>query len=558
MKHILLVSALSALLAISAQGQGTIKFGNDSTTKISTNAVVGGAATGFTSSLGLNPQYRFALFRSTNATTVNGQAAAIAGGTNVNYAFSDANWTLVSYGSNTASGQFVSAGADIFGRTAVPGVAGGSAAQFVVIGWSANDGTTIANLQSWFNGGNPGFSGWIGQSDVSGAITLGTSTAATLFSTSAPGIKGFILGRIDPLASVSPVITVQPVNKSVPVGGTTSFSVSAYGTPAPTYQWYYNTSTLITGATGSTLSLTNVQMSDAGTYSVLISNTAGSTNSFAATLTVTAPSGNGFVVFANTTASATRIYTNSAVGGPATGLTGSTPYYFALYGSTNATSVSGQTAAIVGGASTSYAFNDGSWTLAAYGTNYVMTTTSNYFQGMFKSANANGVGRTPVPGIPPGVPARLVVIGWSGNIGTTVADLQSWFNGGSPASDGWIGQSAVSGSLILGDGASIPTPPSFGAVAPYLQGFTLGLVSPVAHASYQIPYAPPALVQTTQNGTLVRLSWLTASGNFGVQSADSLAGPWSDTGYGVTNDGTTSSASVPPTDAHKYFRLVAQ
>jgi uncharacterized protein YdeI (BOF family) len=83
MKKFLLVSVLLALAAASALAQGTIKFNNDSTTKNSTNAVVGGATTGFTG--GINPQYRFALFRSTNVVDVNGQTAVIAGGTNLNY-----------------------------------------------------------------------------------------------------------------------------------------------------------------------------------------------------------------------------------------------------------------------------------------------------------------------------------------------------------------------------------------------------------------------------------------------------------------------------------------
>lgn len=548
MKYILVFLATFALATVSVLAQGTIKFNNDSTTTISTNKVVGGLANGATGPV--DPQYRFALFRSTNATSVNGQINAIAGGTNLNYAFNDGNWTLVAYGTNNFGyGLFVSASADLNGRTAVPGVPGGTAAQFVVIGWSVNAGTSIAAVQSWFNGGNPVFTGWIGQSAVSGSITLPSPGVATLFSTTPPGIKGFVLGRTDPQTPVAPVITGQPLDKTVPVGANTSFTVAAFGTPSPAYQWMFNGSTVIPGATGSTLNLSNVQSTNAGTYSVTITNLGGTTNSFAATLTVNAPSGTGYVIFANYQgASANKIYTNTAVGGAATGLTIDTNYIYALYVSTNATSVSGQTAAIVGGASTDYAFNDGAWALAAYGTNY--------YRGMFSSTSANNFGRTPVTGAPPGVSARFVVIGWSGNIGTDAASAQLWFNNGSPAVDGWIGQSAVSASLLPGDGGSVPTPTLFSTNG--LAGFTLGLVSPVAHASYAMPYAPPALVQTTQNGNVVKLSWLTAAGNFGVQSADSFAGPWSDTGYGVLTSGATSYVTVPVSDQHKYFRLVAE
>ena len=552
MNKILLVSAWIALASVTAQAQGTIAFNNSSTTKISTNSVVGGAATG---SAGTGPgQYRYALFSSTSATSVNGQTVALTGGTNTTYAFNDSNWTLVAYGTNFFGvGQFVSASANSSGATVVPGVAGGSAANFVVIGWSVNAGTTIANVASWFNGGNAAFPGWIGQSKVSGAITLGgTTTPATLFSGSAPYIQGFTLGLVTPAATVSPVITAQPAGETLPVGANASFSVTAYGTPTPTYQWLFNGSNVIAGATSSKLTINNVQLTNAGSYSVLITNSAGSTNSAAATLTVNAPTGTGYVYFQNSGASATKIYTNTAVDGPATGLTvsGGWGYYYALYVSTNATSVSGQTAAILGADSTSYAFGDSNWNLVAYGTNFL--------RGQFMSTSPDVFERTVVPGIPGGVPARFVVIGWSANIGTDVGTLQTWFNGGSPAANGWIGQSAVSGALVLGNGGAVATPQLFGTNALALQGFTLGLVSPVAHASYLMPYAPPALVQTTQNGGVVRLSWLTASGSFGVQSAASPVGPWSDTGWTVNNDGTNSWVTVPPAEDHLYFRLVAE
>jgi len=69
------------------------------------------------------------------------------------------------------------------------------------------------------------------------------------------------------------------------VGATVSFSVVAGGTPAPTYQWYFG-GTAIGGATNATLTLGNVQASDAGNYSVAVSNSAGTVSSAPATLTV--------------------------------------------------------------------------------------------------------------------------------------------------------------------------------------------------------------------------------------------------------------------------------
>ena len=87
----------------------------------------------------------------------------------------------------------------------------------------------------------------------------------------------------DPLA-VSPTISAQPVSQAAAVGTTVTFSVTAAG--AQSYQWYLN-GTAILGATGSTLSIANVQGSNAGTYSVQITNPTGTVTSNSVTLAVT-------------------------------------------------------------------------------------------------------------------------------------------------------------------------------------------------------------------------------------------------------------------------------
>ncbi len=84
-----------------------------------------------------------------------------------------------------------------------------------------------------------------------------------------------------------PVATSQPKNQAVAAGATAQFSVSAVAVPAPTYQWYVNGSAL-TGATASTLSIPNVRSSDAGEYSVAITNPLGTITSEKAVLTVSA------------------------------------------------------------------------------------------------------------------------------------------------------------------------------------------------------------------------------------------------------------------------------
>lgn len=89
--------------------------------------------------------------------------------------------------------------------------------------------------------------------------------------------------------SDAPAITAQPESQTVEPGGNAAFSVVASGAPTLHYQWRLGTSSLA-GATASTLTLTNVQSGNAGTYCVVITNFAGSVTSSPATLIVgTAP-----------------------------------------------------------------------------------------------------------------------------------------------------------------------------------------------------------------------------------------------------------------------------
>ena len=87
----------------------------------------------------------------------------------------------------------------------------------------------------------------------------------------------------------SPVITAHPQSISVSQGNTANFSVTASGAPTLTYQWRKN-GVNIPGATSSTYSISNVQPSHAGQYSVVVSNSFPPPDtSNNATLTVTIP-----------------------------------------------------------------------------------------------------------------------------------------------------------------------------------------------------------------------------------------------------------------------------
>lgn len=90
-----------------------------------------------------------------------------------------------------------------------------------------------------------------------------------------------------------PIITQQPHGQSVTQGMNASFSVGVSSITTLTYQWRFNGGN-ISGATGSSYSITNVQASQAGSYSVLVINGVGSATSTNAVLNVTVLP--GFVV----------------------------------------------------------------------------------------------------------------------------------------------------------------------------------------------------------------------------------------------------------------------
>ena len=91
------------------------------------------------------------------------------------------------------------------------------------------------------------------------------------------------------IAVLPPSITSQPVDETVNIGDLATFTVSASGGFPFSYQWYFNTNTLLTDQTNATLNIPNTQTTNAGGYSVIITNSVGAITSRVARLTVQAP-----------------------------------------------------------------------------------------------------------------------------------------------------------------------------------------------------------------------------------------------------------------------------
>ncbi len=129
---------------------------------------------------------------------------------------------------------------------------------------------------------------------VTNSAGSATSNAATLTVTSV----------------TAPSITTQPANQSVTTGQTATFNVVASGTAPLTYQWKKN-GTAISGATSASYTTPATVIGDNGaTFTVVITNSAGSATSNAATLTVSAPSSTLYVDANNANASPNGTITN--------------------------------------------------------------------------------------------------------------------------------------------------------------------------------------------------------------------------------------------------------
>ncbi len=127
-------------------------------------------------------------------------------------------------------------------------------------------------------------------------VIAGTPTQSGNFTIRVQGFDavGYTTDPLEPLptivfqiaaaAAAAPAITASPLAQTVNVGATVVFSVQA--TDAQSYQWRRNGAAII-GATSSSLTLTNVQTSDSGSYSVAVSNPVGSTVSAEVGLVVT-------------------------------------------------------------------------------------------------------------------------------------------------------------------------------------------------------------------------------------------------------------------------------
>ncbi len=107
------------------------------------------------------------------------------------------------------------------------------------------------------------------------AASSGTLTIAAYDGTNATGNNTSVTCALTITGSTAtaPVFTKQPAAQTVTVGDNVTFTATVTGSPTPTLQWYKDGGAL-SGKTSATLSLTNVQLSAAGSYTLVATNSA--------------------------------------------------------------------------------------------------------------------------------------------------------------------------------------------------------------------------------------------------------------------------------------------
>ncbi|HXC99655.1 MAG TPA: LamG-like jellyroll fold domain-containing protein [Verrucomicrobiae bacterium] len=170
----------------------------------------------------------------------------------------------------------------------VAGVRGSNFVQLYLNGQMVGQ-TTVTFAQNY--GTEPLFFGSSGESYWDGKLSgmldevslynraLGSNEIAAIFTAGSAGKCK---------SAQPPTVTVVPASQTVALGGTAVFTANAGGTPPFGYQWQF-AGAPIAGATAVSLAITNVQTTNAGSYTVVVTNSVTAVTSLVATLSVAVP-----------------------------------------------------------------------------------------------------------------------------------------------------------------------------------------------------------------------------------------------------------------------------
>ncbi len=223
--------------------------------------------------------YTFAGLASGTYTVTPSNAGYTFAPVNQNVTVGTANITGVNFTDNVAA-----TGPTITTQPANQTVTAGQTATFTVVA----SGTAPLSYQWQKNGAN------IAGATTASYTTPVTTTAASgstfdvVVSNTAGSVTSAAVTLTVTAAAVAPTITTQPTNQTVTAGQTATFTVVAAGTAPLSYQWLKN-GVNIAGATSASYTTPVTTTADNGsTFRVVVTNTAGTVASSAATLTVNA------------------------------------------------------------------------------------------------------------------------------------------------------------------------------------------------------------------------------------------------------------------------------
>jgi alpha-tubulin suppressor-like RCC1 family protein len=279
------------------------------TQPVSQTNAVGSTATFTVAAIGTVPLHYQWWFNGTtklvNGTNlVNGAKVITSGATTTNLTIikaqttNNGNYTVIV---TNIAGSVTSSNAVLMVTNILPSVTGPTN-QTVVVGTTVTlavtaTGTVPLSYQWQMNGTNLVNSGHNGQISGATSSALIIKNAQTTNSGSYTVIVTNFGGSVTSSVAIltvasSPMILVQPMSQVVTVGTSVTNAVTAIGTAPLHYQWWVNGTNLvkngggISGATTSKLIISDVQTTNSGSYTVIVTNTAGSVISSNAVLTV--------------------------------------------------------------------------------------------------------------------------------------------------------------------------------------------------------------------------------------------------------------------------------
>ena len=173
-------------------------------------------------------------------------------------------------------------------RYHAPGITNQPASLAVNVGSNATftvgaAGNGALSYQWWFNGTNS----LGGGANASLTVTNGQNTNGGAYTVVVNDSLGSVTSAVATLTINSPPsITNQPSPVTVTAGQTAAFTVGAAGSAPLSYRWRFNATNNLANATNASLTITNAQSTNAGGYTVVVTNWFGSITSAVATLSI--------------------------------------------------------------------------------------------------------------------------------------------------------------------------------------------------------------------------------------------------------------------------------